>query len=243
MESSALDQDRGPHAGGCGTCSPLVTVSRPAGTISYAIDFYTLGHFSKFVLPGALRIFSSNGPGIITSAFKNPDASKALVAVNESAWSRTIEVKWGTQSLSFTLPGLTGATFTWTGVQNGTSSIDPTRPIQASSFHSVSGLQTEVCSDTLSGFSLGYAEGGDYAIYKKVDFGARDISGVDVRVASAGAGGGVSGNSYLMGVRLSTPLTGKVPRKLKASRLLHPARTHPALAPAGRRCRGTDTRE
>lgn len=113
--SLALDQNRGPHSGGCGTCSPLVTVSRPAGTVAYAIDFYTLGHFSKFVLPGASRIFSSNGPGIVTSGFKNPDGSKALVAYNEAATPRTIEVRWGTQSFSYPLPGLTGATFTWTG--------------------------------------------------------------------------------------------------------------------------------
>ena len=59
----ALDQNRGPHAGGCGTCTPLVTVNT-SGAVSYPIDFYTLGHFSRFVLPGAHRVYSSNGTGI-----------------------------------------------------------------------------------------------------------------------------------------------------------------------------------
>ena len=58
--SLALDQNHGPNAGGCNTCNPLVTVNSSSGAVSYTIDFYTLGHFSKFVLPGAHRIYSGN---------------------------------------------------------------------------------------------------------------------------------------------------------------------------------------
>ena len=91
----ALDQNRGPHAGGCGTCTPLVTVNT-SGAVSYPIDFYTLGHFSRFVLSGAHRVYSSNGTGHPQRpAFVNPDGSKALVAVNDTKAAVTFQVRWG----------------------------------------------------------------------------------------------------------------------------------------------------
>ena len=55
--SLALDQNMGPHDGGCGTCTPIVTVNNSTGAITYAIEYYTIGHFSKYVLPGAMRIY------------------------------------------------------------------------------------------------------------------------------------------------------------------------------------------
>ncbi|HYM00814.1 MAG TPA: glycosyl hydrolase [Blastocatellia bacterium] len=55
--SLALDENRGPHTGGCGTCTPLVTVNSTSGAPTYDIDYYTLGHFSKFILPGVVRIY------------------------------------------------------------------------------------------------------------------------------------------------------------------------------------------
>ena len=40
-----------PHDGGCGTCTPIVTVNNSTGAITYGIEYYTTGHFSKFILP------------------------------------------------------------------------------------------------------------------------------------------------------------------------------------------------
>ena len=183
----ALDQNRGPNTGGCNTCTPLVTVHTSSGTVSYSIDFYTLGHFSKFVLPGAQRIYSGNAAGVISAAFLNPDGSKALVAFNETTSSRTFQVVWGSQSFPYTLPSFSGATFTWSGPQSGEASVNPMSPVQASSFHSVSGLVTERTSDTLGGYNLGYADHGDYAVYENVNF-AGAITQVSARVASFGGG-------------------------------------------------------
>jgi glucosylceramidase len=180
----------GPHAGGCGTCTPLVYVNTNSGAVSYSIDFYTLGHFSKFVLPGAYRIFSGNAAGIISAAFLNTDGSKALVAFNDTSTSRNFRVQWGTQSFSYTLPGYAGATFTWMGAQNGSYSINASNQIQASAFNSVSSLQTEPTSDSLGGYDLGYANTGGYAVYQNVDL-AYGFTDVTARVASAGSGGSV----------------------------------------------------
>ncbi len=90
--SLALDENRGPHTGGCGDCSPLVFVNETTGAVTNAIDYYTLGHFSKFVFPGAVHVYSSNAPGLISAAFVNPDGGKALVVYNDTANSITFEV-------------------------------------------------------------------------------------------------------------------------------------------------------
>src|SRR5205807_1580092 len=155
---------------------------------SYDIEFYTLGHFSKFVLPGAYRIYSGNAAGIISAAFVNPDGSKVLIAFNDTQSSQTFQVQWGTKQFAYTLAGLAGATFTWMGAQSGGYTVNPATQIQASSFNSTSGLQTELTTDTLGGYDVGYANNGDYAVYKNVNFPA-GIYAVTARVASAGSGG------------------------------------------------------
>src|SRR6185312_12510761 len=82
--SLALDENLGPNLtqnaglGGCNTCTPIVTVNSSTGAVTKDIEYYTLGHYSKFVLPGAVRIYSSNTPAIASVAFVNPDGSTAL---------------------------------------------------------------------------------------------------------------------------------------------------------------------
>ena len=54
--SLALNQNMGPHNGGCGTCTGLITVQEGgarAGQVDYTIEYYTTGHLTKFVRPGA----------------------------------------------------------------------------------------------------------------------------------------------------------------------------------------------
>ena len=113
----AANQNYGPNTGGCNTCTPLVYVNTSTLALSYGIEFYTLGHFSKFVLPGAYRVFSGNASGMVSAAFLNPDGSKALVAFNDTTGSQTFQVQWGSQLFSYTLASYAGATFTWTGTK------------------------------------------------------------------------------------------------------------------------------
>jgi len=194
----ALDQNRGPHDGGCGTCTPLVTIDSQTGAVSYPVDYYTLGHFSKFVVPGSAAVWSSNAPGLIDAAFVTPNRTLVLVAYNESSNSQTFQVSWKGRSFRYTLPALAGATFTWPGNTEvaGTSgrgrppayTISATQQIQASSYTQLSNLQSEACTDTDGGFDLGFAADGSWLQYDNIDFGSGP-SAVDVRWASAGAGG------------------------------------------------------
>ncbi|MEV2244463.1 ricin-type beta-trefoil lectin domain protein [Streptomyces sp. NPDC049970] len=122
--SLAVDQDRGPHNGGCGTCDGLVTVHNGDGRhgqVDYTIEYYTMGHLTKYVRPGAARIASTGSSTVPNVAWRNPDGSKALIAYNGSASAQQVTVNWGGQKFTYALPGRTSATFTWAGTQSGSS--------------------------------------------------------------------------------------------------------------------------
>jgi glucosylceramidase len=118
--SMAVDEAMGPHNGGCGTCTGLVTVHRNdsrRGQVDYTIEYYTMGHLTKFVRPGAVRIDSTANATVPNVAFKNPDGSKALIAYNTSGSTQSVKVNWGNQSFTYSLPTKTSATFVWNGTQ------------------------------------------------------------------------------------------------------------------------------
>lgn len=55
------------------------------GTLHYMNSYYYIGHFSKFIQPGAKRIISSSSRAqLLTTAFKNPDGSTAVIVMNPS---------------------------------------------------------------------------------------------------------------------------------------------------------------
>ncbi|MGX7826321.1 ricin-type beta-trefoil lectin domain protein [Actinokineospora sp. 24-640] len=116
--SLALNQNMGPHNGGCGTCTGLVTVQEGgarAGQVDYTIEYYTTGHLTKFVRPGAVRIDSTANGTVQNVAWRNTDGSKALIAHNGGASAQSVRVNWGNQSFVYNLPARTTATFTWSG--------------------------------------------------------------------------------------------------------------------------------
>jgi glucosylceramidase len=114
----ALDPSGGPHTGGCGTCTGILTVG-PGDTVTPDAEYYALGHLSRFVQPGAVRIASTsfgttgwNGE-IMDVAFVNPDGSTVLVAHNENDSPQSFSVSENGQSFNYTLPGDSLATFRW----------------------------------------------------------------------------------------------------------------------------------
>ncbi|HEU4421533.1 MAG TPA: discoidin domain-containing protein, partial [Pilimelia sp.] len=114
----ALDPDGGPHVGGCDVCTGVVTVG-PGDAVRANAEYYTLGHASRFVRPGAVRIASTsfgttgwNGQ-IMDAAFRNPDGSTALIVHNQNDEPRSFAVAVGRYALHYTLPGGALATFTW----------------------------------------------------------------------------------------------------------------------------------
>jgi glucosylceramidase len=184
--SLALDENLGPHRGGCGTCTPLVTVNSSSGAVSYSVEYYTMGHFSKYVRPGAMRIYSNNAPGLVNAAFLNTDGSKALVVYNETLSTRTFQVQWGGQVFTYSLPSRSGATFAWRGTQSGGYAMAANAQIQASSYSDVINLATDPTSDSEGGYNLAYANNTSVALFKNIDFGT-GLTSLDARVASTSA--------------------------------------------------------
>ncbi|WP_127355292.1 ricin-type beta-trefoil lectin domain protein [Actinacidiphila soli] len=128
--SLAVDQNMGPHNGGCGTCTGLITVHNGdsrSGQVDYNIEYYDMGQLTKFVKPGAYRIDSTANSTVPNVAWQNPDGSKALVAYNDSTSAQNLHVVWGGQSFTYSVPAHTSATFTWSGTQSGNTA--PSGPI------------------------------------------------------------------------------------------------------------------
>ncbi|GHF23265.1 glucosylceramidase [Streptomyces griseoluteus] len=123
--SLAVDQNMGPHNGGCGTCTGLITVHNGdgrSGSVDYTVEYYDMGHLTKFVRPGAQRIASTASLAVPNVAWRNPDGSKALIAYNGATSAKQVTINWGAQHATYTLPARTSATFTWAGGQSGDSS-------------------------------------------------------------------------------------------------------------------------
>ncbi|WP_426583241.1 glycoside hydrolase family 30 beta sandwich domain-containing protein [Mucilaginibacter sp. R-33] len=116
----ASDPNNNPHTpGGCSTCLGGITVS--GTSITRNVGYYIIGHASRFVRPGAVRISSNLSGSIQNVAFKNSDGSKVLIALNNGSSSVSFKVKWGAESFTYTLAAGAVATFKWTGTQSSGS--------------------------------------------------------------------------------------------------------------------------
>lgn len=111
----ALDEKTGPHLGGCGNCRGVVTIDQATGAVTRNVEYYVLGHASKFVRPGARRVASdTNIDGIETVAFENPGGGTlVLIALNGAAQARIFSVGSGEDRYSVNLPAGAIATLTW----------------------------------------------------------------------------------------------------------------------------------
>ena len=102
--------------------SPCTTAPVRHGTVDYTVEYYTMGHLTKFVRPGARRIASTASATVPNVAWKNPDGSKALIAYNDTSATRTADVNWGGEHVTYDLPAGASATFTWSGNPSGSPS-------------------------------------------------------------------------------------------------------------------------
>jgi glucosylceramidase len=66
-------------------CFAPVHADTKAGQLIYTNSYYYIGHFSKFIKPGAKRITSSPSRSqLLSTAFINPDGSVVVVVMNQS---------------------------------------------------------------------------------------------------------------------------------------------------------------
>jgi glucosylceramidase len=78
-----LDETGGPNHVGNFCFAPVHADSRD-GSLHFMNSYYYIGHFSKYIHPGAKRIAcSSNRAQLLTTAFQNPDGTIAVVVMNQ----------------------------------------------------------------------------------------------------------------------------------------------------------------
>ena len=111
----ALDENDGPHTGGCTNCRGVVTINSTTGIITRNVEYYALAHASAFVRPGAYRIASTSGlAGLSSVAFRNSDDQSIVVLVlNGNPQANTFSLQWSQKTLQYTLPPSSVATFIW----------------------------------------------------------------------------------------------------------------------------------
>lgn len=114
----ATDQNHGPFVGGCDTCRGLVTIdlSNPDHpSVKPELDYYVLGHASKFLLPGAVRIASDEPAGSTVKdvAFRNPDGTIVLYVLNTGTQAQPIQISARGKVVATTISAGSVATFVW----------------------------------------------------------------------------------------------------------------------------------
>jgi glucosylceramidase len=118
----ALDQEHGPHLGGCTNCRAVVTIdqSTEPPTVIRTVDFIALAHASKFARPGAVRIDSTSGTDSTLEhvAFRNTDGSVVLLVLNSSDSQVAFHIAWQGLQASYTLAPKAVATFHWRSSHN-----------------------------------------------------------------------------------------------------------------------------
>ncbi len=114
----ATDEKHGPFVGGCDTCRGLMTID-PTKSLREIVkaepDYYVLGHASKFLLPGAVRIASDEPAGtqLKDVAFRNPNGVVVLYALNAGTRGQDLRIGWHGNTVATTIPAGSVATFVW----------------------------------------------------------------------------------------------------------------------------------
>lgn len=99
-----LDEKGGPNHVGNYCYAPVHADTR-TGELMFMNSFYYIGHFSKFIRPGAKRIVSSSTTDrLATTAFRNPDGSIAAVVMNATDQAQKFDVALGDEAITTNSP-------------------------------------------------------------------------------------------------------------------------------------------
>lgn len=99
-----LDEQGGPNYAG-NYCEAPIMIDRKTKKIMYMSSYYYIGHFSKFIKPGAVRVYCGNdAPKQLSSvAYVNPDGKKIAVIMNTASRNRSIALTVDGETIKFEL--------------------------------------------------------------------------------------------------------------------------------------------
>jgi fibronectin type 3 domain-containing protein len=202
-----------PNTGGWQTWTTVTaTASLPAGNHTLRLHFSGGGFNLNWIGFATSTGTPPAAPANLTATAGNAQVSLSWTA-SSGATSYTVK-RSTTSGGPYTdvASGITGTSYTNTGLTNGTTyyfvvtasnsggqsgnsnqasatpvnntTINPYVTMQAESYSSMQGIQTEACSDTGGGQNVGYTDANDYIAFNNVNFGT-GAGSVDVRMASA----------------------------------------------------------
>ena len=109
----ALDPQFGPHKGGCGNCRGVITIDPASDAVTRNVEYYALGHASRFVLPGAYRTLTTTvGADLEAASFVNADGSRVAILYRK-AGNGPVSVSLDGERYSVTMPSGSVATLRW----------------------------------------------------------------------------------------------------------------------------------
>ncbi|MDX8366142.1 glycoside hydrolase family 30 protein [Cytobacillus sp. IB215665] len=115
----ALDEQSGPHLGGCGNCRGVYTVDNDENIVRKEVEYYALGQVSKFVHPindeNPIRIDAKNDNSQLdVVAFMNPDQSIVVSIANKNSENdQNISIRWRGNIGEYTVPPASVVTLKW----------------------------------------------------------------------------------------------------------------------------------
>ncbi len=115
----ATDQSYGPHtSGGCSSCLGAVTIHSISHAVTRNVSYYIIGHASRYVTPGSVRIGSSvtnasKTTNLVHVAFRTPAGRHVLIAMNDGKREETFNIRVGSVWATHTLRVGSVATYLW----------------------------------------------------------------------------------------------------------------------------------
>jgi glucosylceramidase len=109
----AADPQAGPHTdnGGCGGCYGALTID--GDNVTRLVAYYVLGHVSKFVPSGSIRIDSNTLDTLPNVAFKTPDGKEVLIVANPSDTSQNFAVRYKGKAFTTSLGAGSVGSYVW----------------------------------------------------------------------------------------------------------------------------------
>ncbi len=111
----ASDPSCDPHTpAGCPDCKGALTIT-PGVTpkLPFNVSYYIIGHASKFIRPGSVRIYSNPVDQLPSVAFKTTDGKLALIALNDTNDPLLFNIRWqGKTAVAYLNRGAVG-TWIW----------------------------------------------------------------------------------------------------------------------------------
>ena len=109
----ANDASFGPHTpGGCTTCKGGITINSST-SYNQNVGYYIVGHASKFVPTGSVRIGSNVTGNLHNVAFKTPSGKKVLIVLNDGNTAALFNIKYHGKWITTSLDGGAAGTYVW----------------------------------------------------------------------------------------------------------------------------------